>query len=668
MTQSTSSRKKVLLIGWDAADWKFINPLLDSGLLPNVERIVNTGIMANLASLRPCISPILWTSIATGKTADQHGITGFIEPVPGGGGVRLSSSASRTTKAIWNILSQEGLKSLVVNWYASHPAEPIHGTCISNRFFEGLPNWELDDGGMIADSVHPVELGPAICNLRMHPSEFALQDLDRFIPKIEEIDLSTDVRPKVLAETIAKTVSIHAVATATMENVAWDFAAIYFDGLDTAGHDFMQFHPPQMSTVSNRDFELYQGVMTELYRFHDEMLGRLLQLAGEDCTIILMSDHGFHCGHLRPQFNVGSITPNEQATHWHRHFGMLTAAGPELLRDERIYGANLLDITPTILAMYGLPIGRDMKGRPLVQAFQHTKEISWIDSWDNVSGNDGMQRTYVQQAVMQSSVALESLVAMGYLPAETLETQKSIDIATTESKFNLAVVYSSHGNQLEAQRILEELVRAHPENLRYAMGLAKSYSIQNKFQMSYQCLQQIESKGHRSTELDLHMSIVLFQMGKHSDSLERLQRIESDSMANPLVFRTKGDISIQLRDWESAITSYTECIKLDPDDAHALNGLSHAALQLRRYEDACEYALQAIGLVYFFPQAHYNLGMAFQSLGDMPRAIRSLDLATSQSPNFVLAHQALANLYQQSNKTMLWMKHHRMANGLPPLE
>ena len=72
-----------------------------------------------LASLDPMLSPMLWTSIATGKRADQHGILGFVEPDPGGGGLRPVSSTSRRTKALWNMLHQRGMRSGVVGWFAS---------------------------------------------------------------------------------------------------------------------------------------------------------------------------------------------------------------------------------------------------------------------------------------------------------------------------------------------------------------------------------------------------------------------------------------------------------------------------------------------------------------------------------------------------------------------
>ena len=108
--------KKVLLIGWDAADWKVINPLMDAGLMPTLNKFVNEGVIANLATLDPPLSPILWTSIATGKLADKHGILGFVEPNPDNQGVRPVLGSSRKVKAIWNILNQNKIKSHVYHF------------------------------------------------------------------------------------------------------------------------------------------------------------------------------------------------------------------------------------------------------------------------------------------------------------------------------------------------------------------------------------------------------------------------------------------------------------------------------------------------------------------------------------------------------------------------
>jgi predicted AlkP superfamily phosphohydrolase/phosphomutase len=100
------NNKKVLLIGWDAADWKVIHPLMDEGKMPNVQRLIERGVIAQIATLHPALSPMLWTSIATGKRPFQHGIHGFSEPTPDGLGIQPVTNLSRRCKAVWNILNQ----------------------------------------------------------------------------------------------------------------------------------------------------------------------------------------------------------------------------------------------------------------------------------------------------------------------------------------------------------------------------------------------------------------------------------------------------------------------------------------------------------------------------------------------------------------------------------
>src|SRR5512143_3435710 len=93
------SNTKVLLIGWDAADWKIIHDLVDAGKMPNMAKFIEEGTIGNLATLYPELSPMLWTSIATGKRPFKHGILGFTEPDPHGAGIRPITNIARRTKA-----------------------------------------------------------------------------------------------------------------------------------------------------------------------------------------------------------------------------------------------------------------------------------------------------------------------------------------------------------------------------------------------------------------------------------------------------------------------------------------------------------------------------------------------------------------------------------------
>ncbi|MFN3327069.1 MAG: alkaline phosphatase family protein [Bryobacteraceae bacterium] len=179
--------RKLLLVGWDAADWKLINPLLDAGMLPALNGLIGRGVMGNITTLQPMMSPMLWTSIATGKTADQHGILGFIEPDPFTGGVRAAASTSRKGKALWNILNQNEFRSLVVGWFASQPAEPVNGVYISNLFAKPASAvrepWPVTPG-----SVHPARVEASLAALRVHPSDLTGDDLLPFVPELARID------------------------------------------------------------------------------------------------------------------------------------------------------------------------------------------------------------------------------------------------------------------------------------------------------------------------------------------------------------------------------------------------------------------------------------------------------------------------------------------------
>jgi len=111
-----SPKRKLLVIGWDAADWKVARPLMEEGRMPHLARLVAGGASGNLATIYPPLSPMLWTSIATGKRPPKHGIHGFVEPLPDGSGVRPITTLGRRTRAVWNILHLNGLRPSVVGW------------------------------------------------------------------------------------------------------------------------------------------------------------------------------------------------------------------------------------------------------------------------------------------------------------------------------------------------------------------------------------------------------------------------------------------------------------------------------------------------------------------------------------------------------------------------
>jgi len=668
---------KVLLIGWDAADWKVITPLLDAGKMPSLERLINQGVKGNIATLNPPLSPMLWSSIATGVRPYRHGIHGFTEPDPISGGVRPVSGASRKVKAVWNILNQNGYRSNVIGWWPSHPAEPINGVMVSNLYQRapapiGKP-WPMQPG-----TVHPPRLSDKIAALRVHPAELTAEMLLPFIPQAAKIDIENDARLGMLTRIVADCATVHACATATMQLEPWDFMAVYYDAIDHFGHAFMRYHPPRQQHISEKDFEIYKGVVEGGYRFHDMMLGVLLKLAGEDATVILLSDHGFHPDNLRP-----SVIPDEPAgpAVEHRPYGIFVMKGAGIKKDELVFGTTVLDVAPTVLTLFDLPVGKDMQGKPLVQAFEEPPKISTIESWEKVDGDDGRLASNTRVDPEAAMEAVKQLVALGYIEDPGDDKEKAVADALREARYNLAQDYIDDNRHADALPLLEELWASNPDQIRFANRLTGCFLALNQVEsargiveellaarkrLAKEAREKLLEFGNKSEltqkekrqisrlrmqaspprhEEDFLMGMILFNEGKGLAALERLKKAEAAGLHLDRLHIQIGHIFLKMKLWADAERAFSQALEVDPDNAAAHLGLCLSLLPRRQNKKAAEAALGAIGLLYHYPQAHFKLGVALQRMGRIERAVEAFCVALCQNPNYAEAHERLAHIY-----------------------
>jgi len=685
--------KKVLLIGCDAADWKFINPLLDQGLMPTLDDFINHGVMGNLATLRPILSPMLWNSIATGKRPDKHGILGFMEPDPQTGGVRPTTSTSRKVKAIWNILTQRGYKTHVVGWFAGHPAEPINGISVSDLFPYAVgpleKEWPLPPG-----AVHPESMRETFAQLRMHPAEVTEAAILPWIPKAAEIDQEKDKRLHSFAKILSENCSIHNAATWILQNKEWDFLAVYYNGIDHFCHSFMHFHPPRMEGIPEDKFEVYKDIVNGAYRFHDMMLETLLQLAGPDTTVLIVSDHGFHSDHLRPRgIPAEPAGPAVQ----HRPFGIFCMKGEHVKQDERIYGATLLDVTPTLLTLFGLPIGEDMDGRVLVQAFEDLPRIERIASWENEAGECGMHPADLRMDPAAAQAVLQQFVALGYIQPPSENQAKAVESAVREQKYNLARSYLDSRRYYDALPILEELAKASPEQARFQQHLAQCYFSLGRRAEAKALLAELiaseakkqekkseseaaqlaeankneaetaaavpaianEDLGEQTTAdeqtatppprpwADLLMGIIQFEEGDVDAALASLLKAESADPRLPDLHLRIGQAYLRQRRTADAERAFLRAIDIDGDSPEAHLGLAMVRLRQRRNEEAAENALLAVGLQHYLPLGHFYLGVALARLGHRERATLAFETAVTMLPGLLAAHRWLAAICTQ---------------------
>ena len=463
----------MLLVGWDSADWKIIHPLLDSGELPGLARLVESGTSGNLTTLEPQLSPMLWTSIATGKMAYHHGVPGFTEVDPGTGAVVPVSAATRKSRTIWEILGERRLRSHVVSWFATHGEEDHAGCVVSNMFCHVANTQPGQDPAEWAPpppgTYWPADLATTMNDLRVSPHDIDPDDLIRlFVPAAHTVDQTKDKRLWGLAEKLAEACSAHNAATYLLETEPdWDFMAVYYRTVDEISHMFMPYHPPRMEGIPEADFELYKQVVTGIYKLHDLFLCRLMQLAGPDTAIVLVSDHGFHSDHLRPKF-----TPRVPAgiTVWHRPQGVFIASGPGFKRDELVYGARLLDVAPTILHWFGLPVGADMEGRVLEEIFDGPKRpVETVPTWE--TGEDS-QRKRKSLGAGADKALLEQFVALGYIDEIPDDPGQAAAETNRENDWNIARACMYGQRYEQALPLLENCFHACPFRTDYAQVLA----------------------------------------------------------------------------------------------------------------------------------------------------------------------------------------------------
>ena len=126
--------REVLVIGLDGAMYYFVKRFAEEGLLPNIESLIEEGVLAEALPCPPTDTPTNWTTIATGATTATHGVTSFYIHIPGepfelGQKLRSRGQLTEYCKAeyLWSVADERGIPTLVLNYPAGWPGNMRRG-------------------------------------------------------------------------------------------------------------------------------------------------------------------------------------------------------------------------------------------------------------------------------------------------------------------------------------------------------------------------------------------------------------------------------------------------------------------------------------------------------------------------------------------------------------
>ncbi len=265
---ANAEKTKILLIGIEGITWKIINPMIKEGKLPNIAKLINMGAHGVLDNTDEGMgSPEIWTTIATGKNSEKHGIKGFFIHEKGIPGTIRHRSYHRKTKAIWNILSEGKRKVGVINYRVIHPPEKINGFMIS-QFFEGT---------------YPEEL-------MFELDQLNASQYQKYLPD----DISDISLKRCYKELVRVT-----LASKYLQKKELNFLMLYIKFSDEVFHKFWKFMEPEYFT--QREWGLvpekitrYKNVIKDYYHTVDKLLiGEIIKDIDKNTTIIITSGHGF---------------------------------------------------------------------------------------------------------------------------------------------------------------------------------------------------------------------------------------------------------------------------------------------------------------------------------------------------------------------------------------
>jgi Flp pilus assembly protein TadD len=593
--------RRVLLVGWDGADWEMLQALLHRGMMPNLARLMAEGSWGELASFTPLLSPLIWTTMATGETPDEHGILDFVEVDPGSGTKVPVTGRQRRVPALWNMASAAGFSVIVSGWWASWPAEPVNGVLVSDRLFFLLSDTVAE--GPQGTVVFPPDREPEFRALAARAETETDEKVVRALLPVDKgayqkavaahrgMQDPIDGFRRIMVGT--RTYFGSATEAAQTASPAADLTMVYTIGTDEIGHLLSPYLPPPLPGA---DATFSQTAVLGVARYFsvvDRWLGRLIETCPlHECAVLVVSDHGFKWGSDRPRTFSGTAAAT--AALWHRPHGVFVLAGNGVARLGRVpTPPSVYDVAPTVAALLGLPPGADWRGTPLPGCPRPTLQpVNWravvppesyrvavapappspeyirqLKALGYMEGGEGTGSGQGHTEGELNNLGLVHLEAKRYAEAEeAFRGAIGLNPTYASPHYNLRRLYFETGRYEEADA---ELWRAVELELRDAPGAvdraASDYEAHGERERAASLLDEARRRFPAEARFAVHLLAVLVRLGRCPEAVVDGRAATKTFPADARVHAFLGLAAACAGDTMAARRAFERSLQLEPN-------------------------------------------------------------------------------------------------------
>ncbi len=630
LTACGPSRPRILLLGFDGLDPDTVDMLLAEGKLPHFAQLRLGGAYGRLKSFKPMLSPILWTTIATGKRPDQHGIGHFVVHEAGTDRTAPVTSDLRRVRALWNLFSDAGRRVGTLGWWATWPPEKVDGFIASDHLawhFLFAQGFEEQSG---PSATYPPELERRLQPLIVRPQQIGAADLAPFV----DVTAAEIARPFSLSDdlqhfrwVLATMRSHEAIGLELWRTERPDLMLAYFEGTDSTAHLFGHlFRAEGLAGELEEQRQRYGHAVEAVYEYADRILGEFLATLDSRTTLIVISDHGFELGRL-PEDPSRLRDMRRVSEEFHQEEGVLFFYGAGVRPGVRVDGATLLDIAPTVLALGGLAAAADMPGNVLRTPFRDLPQLERVPTYEIASPKDQSPQTPSPARDAKVDEALvEHLQSLGYLAGAS----------SPESDRNLAAIAFEAKEYERSVRMYRALVERDPADSALRTSLAGALGAQGLYEEALVELAQALELEPLNPEGHYNQGLAFERLGRQEAAIASFRqalRYKPDyEPARQAMLRLTGNTG----DRVAADAAEVQAMALaDRASAAARRGAYPEALALLEEARAIAPGLAVV--------CQYESNVAYLA-GDRPRAIRSLERCLALEPDNALFRQNLTRL------------------------